>query len=32
VVDGRLALYDSADHIPYRPEHLEWTNDTVVEI
>jgi class 3 adenylate cyclase len=31
VVDGRLALYESADHIPYRTEHLEWMNDTIQE-
>jgi class 3 adenylate cyclase len=31
VADGHLALYDSADHLPYQPEHLEWTNDTVEE-
>jgi class 3 adenylate cyclase/pimeloyl-ACP methyl ester carboxylesterase len=31
VADGRLALYDSADYVPYQPEHLQWWNDTVEE-
>jgi pimeloyl-ACP methyl ester carboxylesterase len=31
VADGRLALYDSADHLPYQPEHLAWTNDTIAQ-
>src|SRR3954452_4453768 len=31
VANGRVALYDSADHIPYQPDHLDWMNDTIEE-
>jgi class 3 adenylate cyclase len=26
---AELAVFDTSDHLPYRPEHREWVNDTI---
>ena len=31
IPNGRLELYDSEDHLPYHPAHMEWLNDTIEE-